>query len=77
MGKLDDLSQKITYAAEEVADTINSAIEKAKTPEAKEKAHKAVTDAGEWIGHAANAVDNAVSGFIDELNKGFEKGRKQ
>ena len=32
MGKLDELSKKISDAAEEVADTVNNTIEKANTP---------------------------------------------
>ena len=71
MGKLDDLSKKITDAAEEVADSINNTIEKVNTPENKEKVHKAVGDAGDWIGHTADALDKAVNEAAEKFSKEY------
>lgn len=68
--KIDELSEKLNRAIDEVRDDI-------KSPETKEKIHKLANDTGEWVGHATNVVGSTVNSIIDDLNKGFEKGRKQ
>ncbi|HBH94388.1 MAG TPA: hypothetical protein DDX91_01450 [Ruminococcaceae bacterium] len=70
MGKVEELSGKINQAIDEVRDDLTS-------PETKEKVHKLAYDTGEWIGHASNVVGSAVNGFIDDLSKGFENGKKK
>ncbi len=77
MSKLDNLSQKLTDALNEVSDSIDNTIEKAKTPEAKEKVHKVVNETGEWIGHTTNVIGDAFDGLMNDLNNGYEKGRKK
>lgn len=77
MGRLDNLSQKISDTVDEVSDSINNTIEKAKTPEAKEKVHKIANETGEWIGHATNVIGNTFNGLINDLNNGYDKGRKK
>lgn len=71
MGKLDELSKKISDAAEEVADTVNNTIEKANNPENKEMVHKALNDVGNWIGHAADALDKAVNEAAETFSKEY------
>ncbi len=66
--KIDELSEKINMAIDEVRDDI-------KSPETKEKIHKLANDTGEFVGRATTTVGNTVNSIIDDLNKGFEKGR--
>ncbi|MDE6579370.1 MAG: hypothetical protein K2K41_02425 [Ruminiclostridium sp.] len=68
--KIDELSEKINQAIDEVRDDI-------KSPETKEKIHKFANDTGEFVGRATTAVGSTVNSIIDDLNKGFEKGRNK
>ncbi|MBD5081807.1 MAG: hypothetical protein HDT44_08620 [Ruminococcaceae bacterium] len=68
--KIDELSQKINMAIDEVRDDI-------KSPETKKKVHKLAEDTGEIVGHATTMVGNTVNSIIDDLNRGFEKGRNK
>lgn len=66
--KIDELSEKINLAIDEVRDDI-------KSPETKKKVHKLAEDTGEIVGQATTLVGNTVNSIIDDLNRGFEKGR--
>lgn len=72
MGKrLDDLSKKLTDAVDEVSDTLNQGVEKVKSPETKEKAVNIAHAAGDKVTKAADVLDNAFNGFINEIDKGI------
>ncbi|MDE7280493.1 MAG: hypothetical protein K2N36_01975 [Ruminiclostridium sp.] len=68
--KIDELSEKINMAIDEVRDDI-------KSPETKKKVHKLAEDTGEIVGKATTMVGNTVNSIIDDLNRGFEKGRNK
>ena len=68
--KIDELSEKINMAIDEVRDDI-------KSPETKKKIHKLAEDTGELVGKTTTALGKTVNSINDALNKGFEKGRNK